>query len=129
MLARVNVTQLCRFSIGLVWIYHGLVPKLLNVAPLELLMTNAMGFSNEVSQVITRAAGVAEILFGCCLILFYRHTLLIKLNIIALLALLGFVILRVPVVLLEAFNPVTTNLPVVALSLILLRQLHDDTVK
>lgn len=123
----VSVLQLCRFTIGLVWIYHGLVPKLIHVAPLELMMTSTMGFSTEISLLTTRIAGVSEMAFGCCLIIFYRQRWLIKLNILALLGLLGFVMLNVPVVLLEAFNPLTTNLPVVVLSLILLHQLDVKT--
>lgn len=117
--------MIARVMISFSWIYHGLFPKLFHIAPLEKAMTASIGLSEAASLWITRSAGVGEIVFGCCLFIFYKKRWLIYLNIIALFALLLFVTILYPVVLIEAFNPVTTNLSVIALSFVLLNELKD----
>ena len=102
--------QLARGVVALTWIYHGFFPKLYHIAPLEKLMTGSAGFSTEVSDFITRSAGVGEIIFGLCLALFYKNKYLVILNILALSGLLLAVIIMQPQLLIEAFNPVTTML-------------------
>ena len=114
--------QIARIIVSFSWIYHGLFPKLVHIAPLEKQMTASFGFSAEYSYLITKAAGVGEILFGITLLLFYRHKPLVVLNILALVGLLGFVAIMQPQLLIEAFNPVTTNISLVALSVILLNE-------
>lgn len=115
-----TISQIARFVIAFGWIYHGIAPKLLHVAPLELQMTAGFGFSEEISYWITKMAGIGEVIFGVLFFIFYRSRLLNYLNISALLGLLGFCAFVAPNVLIEAFNPVTTNLPMIGLSLILL---------
>ena len=115
--------QLARYIVSLSWIYHGFFPKLYHVAPLEKLMTGSAGFSAEVSDLITRSAGVGEIIFGPCLFVFYKHKHLVTLNILALIGLLLAVVVMQPQLLIEAFNPVTTNLPLIALSFIWLKEI------
>ena len=83
-----NAVQVARFILGFSWIYHGLFPKLITVAPLEKALTGTIGFSAELSTLITKSAGISEILFGAAIIAFYRVKALIWLNIVALLALL-----------------------------------------
>ena len=113
--------QVARYILGLSWIYHGLFPKLLSVAPLEKELTATIGLSAQWSLVITRCAGVSEIIFGLLLIVFYRNRKLIIINIIALILLCAFVAIQMPSLLIEAFNPVTTNFSLIGLSYILLR--------
>ena len=115
--------QIARFTIGLSWMYHGIFPKLVHIAPLEKAMTATLGLSPDIAYWITKVAGVGEVIFGCLLILFYRNYKLIQLNILALLGLLAFVIVMKPMLLIEAFNPVTTNLTLIALSVVLLNDL------
>ena len=121
----IDALQLARYIIGFSWIYHGLVPKLIQIAPLERVMTGSIGLSSEASWRVTKMAGVAEVIFGLVFIAFYRYTIVHLLNIGALLSLFAFVAVMVPAVLLEAFNPITTNFPLVALDLILLSQLRS----
>ncbi|MEL0641004.1 DoxX-like family protein [Pseudoalteromonas aliena] len=115
--------QLARYIVSLSWIYHGFFPKLYHIAPLEKLMTGSAGFSAEVSDLITHSAGVGEIIFGLLLIIFYKNKLLVWLNVFALCGLLGAVVAMQPQLLIEAFNPVTTNLPLIALSFIWLKEI------
>ncbi|WP_444910218.1 DoxX-like family protein [Microbulbifer sp. TRSA005] len=121
-----SIVELCRWIIGCSWIYHGLMPKLVHIAPLEQKMTNGFGFGVEASQVLTRVAGAGEILFGIVFIVFYRSLAINVLNISALLALMIFVAVISPILLIEAFNPVTTNIPIIALSAILIMELRSE---
>jgi uncharacterized membrane protein YphA (DoxX/SURF4 family) len=115
--------QLARLVVSLSWIYHGFFPKLFHIAPLERLMTGSAGFSAEISDLITRSVGVGEIVFGLCLLVFYKNKYLVTCNILALIGLLGAVIVVQPQLLIEAFNPVTTNVPLLALSIIWLNEI------
>lgn len=117
-----NTIQLSRFVLGFSWIFHGLFPKLLFLAPSELEMSGSIGLSESNTLLLIRFAGVSEILFGLALLAFYKIALLHYLNIIGLLALLLFVLIMTPHLMVEAFNPVTTNLPLIVLSLILLNE-------
>ena len=117
--------QLARYIVSLSWIYHGFFPKLYHVAPLEKLMTGSAGYSEQVSDLITRSAGIGEIIFGVCLFVFYKHKHLVALNILALMGLLLAVFVMQPQLLIEAFNPVTTNLPLIGLSVIWLKEIEQ----
>lgn len=114
------INQISRFIISFSWIYHGLVPKLIWIAPLEQEMTASFGFSDEISVLISRSAGIGEIVFGIVFFLFYKSKLVNYANILALTGLLFFVALFNPHLLGEGFNPVTTNLPLIAFSIVLI---------
>lgn len=116
----VYAIQLSRWLLGLCWVYQGFFPKLYAIAPLERQLTATMGFTVEISDVITRVAGVSEIVFGLLLIVFYKTKIIHFLNILALLSLLLYVALMMPSLLIEAFNPITTNLTMMALSVVIL---------
>jgi len=113
--------QFARYILSFSWLYHGIFPKLVWVAPLEKALTATIGFSPEVSYFLTKGAGVSEIIFGVIIFFYYRNYLIIQLNIFALLVLCIFVAVQIPVLLIEAFNPVTTNLALIGLSYVLLR--------
>ena len=121
-----NAIQVARLTIGLSWIYHGLFPKLIQVATLEIEMAESVGFSLENATVIIKISGVAEILFGIVFIFFYRLQSIILINIIILSGLFLFVCLQTPHLLIGAFNPVTTNFPLIALSVILIYLYKND---
>lgn len=117
----IDTVQIARFILGGSWVYHGLIPKLMTVAPIEHAMTATLGLAPDTSLLITRLAGVSEMLFGVLLIIFYRYSALIVVNVVLLAALLLFVAVQIPSVLFEAFNPVTTNLALIGLSCVLLQ--------
>ncbi|MER2498227.1 DoxX-like family protein [Vibrio neptunius] len=121
-----NIIQSARYVIGLTWIYHGLFPKLLQVAPLEQTMTGSLGFSDENTYMLIKAAGVGEVIFGLAFILFYRITFIQVLNLVGLIGLLVFASVVAPFSLMAAFNPVTTNVPLILLGCALLQ--HTVTV-
>jgi len=109
------------------WLYHGIFPKLIHIAPLEKLMTASLGLSDDLSYFVTKSAGVGEVIFGLVFFIFYRHKIIILLNIVGLTGLLVFVALLQPHLLIEAFNPVTTNIALIAFSFILLLEIKNET--
>ena len=119
--------QIARYIISFSWLYHGIFPKLIHIAPLEKLMTASLGLSNELSYLVTKSAGVGEVIFGILFFVFYRNKCIVLLNVIGLTGLLGFVALMQPHLLVEAFNPVTTNIALIGFSLILLLELKNES--
>ncbi|OBT10411.1 hypothetical protein A9267_05905 [Shewanella sp. UCD-FRSSP16_17] len=119
--------QIARFIVSFSWIYHGIFPKLIHIAPMEKLMTASLCFSNEISDLITQSAGIGEVIFGIVFFVFYRSKWVLILNVLGLIGLLIFVAVLQPQLLIEAFNPVTTNIPIIGLSLVLLNNLKQSS--
>ena len=122
-MSHLTTLQIARFIIRFSWFYHGLFPKLVHISPLEQQMTGSFGFNPEISNLITRAAGVGEIIFAVLFFIFYRSILINVLNILALIGLMLFVAILQPSLLIEAFNPITTNLAIIAFSVVLINEL------
>lgn len=126
-LNKLQPSQIARVLIVFTWLYHGLFPKLLHVAPLEKALTAGFGFNEQISYWITKSMGVGEIIFGLLFWFYYQNKVLNYLNIAAMVGLIIIVAILMPKLLFEAFNPVTTNLPMIACSLILLAGANTNT--
>lgn len=85
-------------------------------------MTGSLGLSEELTYILIKSAGVGEVLFGLMFIFLYKLKAIQLINLAALIGLLAFVAVMVPYILIEAFNPVTTNIPLLVLGYILLQQ-------
>lgn len=72
--------QIARFIISFSWLYHGIFPKLVHIAPLEKLMTSSLGLSGELSYLLTKSAGVGEVIFGVLFFIFYRNKVMVILT-------------------------------------------------
>lgn len=123
-----NALQLSRFVLGFSWIYSGLFTKLIHTAPLEKQMLLNSGFPYDIGLILSKSAGVIEIIFGVLIITFYRNKLLLVLNIVALLGFLVFVAISSPMILIDAFNPITTNFPLIVLSFVLFDRTKQKTL-
>jgi hypothetical protein len=88
-------------------------------------MAGSLGLPEEFTYLLVKAAGVGEVLFGVAFIWLYRSRVVLLLNLAGLIGLLAFVAVARPHILLEAFNPVTTNIPLMVLGYILLQQRRD----
>ena len=117
-----NTEQLCRWAIGFVWVYHGLATKLITIAPIEYYLSSQFGFSEAGTFWFIKACGVYELAFGVAFIWFYRFKLIVVFNIVSMSLLLVMIAFLDASYLIEGFNPVATNIPVIALSLILLNE-------
>lgn len=103
-----------RLAIAFIWIWHGLVPKLLARHPDERLMLAQSGLPLSLLPWI----GASEILFGLLLIALWPSRPILLLSAAAMLAATIAVARNSPAFLTAAFNPITLNLAVLTLSLI-----------
>ncbi|MDG9856610.1 DoxX-like family protein [Pseudomonas nitroreducens] len=117
---------IARLALGLVFLYHGLVPKLLFLSPDEVRMIEAHGWPLS-TQRIAEVAGAAEIVLALAILLLRRSRWPLWLAAAALLGLLVDVVLFAPELLLGAFNPVSTNVAALALCAIALLGERDAT--
>ncbi|MCU7917882.1 MAG: DoxX-like family protein [Candidatus Thiodiazotropha sp. (ex Epidulcina cf. delphinae)] len=120
--------QIARWVIGLSWIYHGLFPKLITIAPIENSLTSQIGLSIDHTFWLIKIVGVSEVLLGAVFIKHYKNLIIVYLNIIGLAFLLVLVAVLDATYLIEAFNPVTTNIPLIALSFVLLSELGKNHI-
>ncbi len=114
-----NAVFISRIIVALSWVFHGLVPKIIYIAPLEYEMTSRLGLSEGITVLLIKFAGTCEIIFGLVFWQFYKHKLVVGSSIAGLLFLIIAVGVLTPHLLFEAFNPITTNIPLIGLSLIL----------
>jgi len=108
------VQTFSRTTIGLVWLWHGLVPKLLFHDWNERVMLAQAGLPPGVLPWV----GCGEIVFGLLMLAGSRWPWLFTVNLVLMIAALVGVAVRSPEYLTAAFNPVTVNACMVALSVI-----------
>ena len=101
-----HVHQIARYLLAFVFVYHGLVPKILYLSPIEMSLMRAHHLD---PLIFSPLAGALEILLGACIAFYKRSLVPVYLAMLALIALLIDVAVIAPVLLLEAFNPVTIN--------------------
>jgi hypothetical protein len=119
-----TVLGVCRGSVAFVWIYQGLVPKLLGPHVDELAMANILGLGPTITPWVSRAAGVGEIAFGLVLWVAYRQRWVWQLTLLAMLAAQVFTTLATPQLLVAAFNSTTIDVALAALAAIALIELR-----
>lgn len=107
-----------RLTLGLSWIYQGVVPKLLFPDTGELRILQGAGFSAVAAGYLASAVGVGEILFGALFWLLPARRLrpLYWLNIVGLVVLGAGAVFSQPAVFVAPFNPLTLNLCMAALA-------------
>lgn len=108
---------LARLTLGAIFVYHGLVPKLLYQDATELRLLDAHGLPHQ----LLVAAGVGEVLLGLLILLLRRRHWPLWTAMAALILLLLDVAIFAPGLLTQAFNPLSLNLAAVALCVIALR--------
>ena len=113
---------LVRATLGFVWLYQGVVPKLLYPDTGELSILQDAGFSAGAARGIASGVGVGEILFGLLFWLLPARWLrpVYWLNIVGLLGLGAGALFSQPAVFVAPFNPLTLNLALMALSAVAL---------
>ena len=113
----INSYNLSRFAIVFIWLYHGLIPKLIfrHATELELVNKGPVVGSAETTVLL---AGVVEVLAGICVLIFWKRSWPIYLS------LFGFVVLLIASVVISpehaahAFNPVTLTVSAILFCLI-----------
>lgn len=113
-----RIAWLARLALAAVFIWHGLVPKILWLSPDEVAMIAAHGLPDHplfAPSLIAAVGGAAEVLLGVALLAMWRQRWPLLLASAVLLALLLDVVWLSPHLLIQAFNPLSTNLAALAL--------------
>ena len=112
------VHGLARVTVALVWVYHGVVPKLLGPHRDELHLAAIHGLPADHLSLLLKVSGALEVVFGVVVLAFWRSRWPFVVSAVALTVLLVDVAVVAPEYLLGAFNPVSLNLSVISLSII-----------
>ncbi|MCV2371402.1 DoxX-like family protein, partial [Roseateles oligotrophus] len=115
-----RIRRLCNFTVAGIWLYQGLVPKLLGPHPDELAMSIAFGIPTGLQASVSYAAGIGEVLLGLCVLLLPRRAWPQLVSMVATAVLLAFVAIYTPRYLIGAFNPVVMNVASISLSIVAL---------
>ncbi|UTR06130.1 DoxX-like family protein [Alkalihalobacillus sp. LMS6] len=116
---------LCSLVLSLIWIYQGLVPKLLFQDSGELALLTSTGWFQGKESFVLYMLGAGQILFGLSFFLWSHRRILHYVNIVALLGLAIGSLVQTSFIYTAPFNPATLTLAMVALSIIVLINLRD----
>jgi uncharacterized membrane protein YphA (DoxX/SURF4 family) len=124
-LERSLVHGIARVAVAAVFLWHGLVPKLMFRHPDESAMLIDTGVSAATASLAVTAAGVAEVVLGLLLLLCWRSRAVLVTVIVVMLAAVCVVSWFSPRFLIAAFNPVSLNACIIALASIALITARD----
>lgn len=114
-----------RSSLAFIWLYQGVVPKLMFRNPDELAMLKAAGLSQAAAKFTCLGMGWAEVAFGLILLLAWQRRWPLWVTLVLMPAATVGVMLSSPGFLVTAFNPVVLNLSVFALAAVALQAAAD----
>lgn len=124
------IHAISRITVALVWLYQGLVPKLIANHADELVMLADSGITEAAAPTVIAIVGAAEVLLGMNVLVFFRRRWPLMLTaLLMVLATLG-VVLNSPGYLMAAFNPVSLNLllfVVAVIGLFVMKELPSAT--
>jgi uncharacterized membrane protein YphA (DoxX/SURF4 family) len=115
---RAAIYAVARGAVAFTWFYHGLVPKLIRHDRIEGDLLSRAGIPASRILSAVNLAGWVEILFAVILIILWRRSWPLWFTMIAMLIGIPIVALTAPDYATAAFNPVTLNLLLAALSLV-----------
>ena len=116
-----NSNKLARFSLAFIFIYQGLVPKLIFLDKTELYINQQhlelLPAQNLIDAVLmAQLAGIGEIILGLLLIIFHQKNWPVWFSLGFLSFLLLDIIVLAPELLTGAFNPLSTNIAAILLA-------------
>lgn len=112
-------TYLITFLFAFIWIYQGLMPKIIAMHPDERAMVeNAFSLSESQATVAVFVIGTLEILFGIIWLFYKRKSHLFTLQCVLFPLLAIAAVFTTPAAALHPFNPVTFNLSLLVLSVL-----------
>jgi hypothetical protein len=109
---------LCRLTVAFVWLYHGLIPKLVVRNADEIKMLTDVGIPDPYLFRVMSSLGLAEICFALALFIFWKSRLPLWFTLYAMIAATIGVTIASPSYLLAAFNPLTLNLAIAVLAVV-----------
>ncbi|OUS69200.1 hypothetical protein B1748_31785 [Paenibacillus sp. MY03] len=115
---RAVIHYACVAVLSLLWLYEGLLPKLISPDSGELQLYRATGLFPNLEHVLLPLLGVAEIGMGIAIALWHRRRAVYVGQSILLVLLGGTAIAGTPELLLSPFNPLVLTVPMLALAII-----------
>lgn len=115
--------QLIQITLAVLWIYQGLIPKILFQSAAEIAIWQSMSLELYLAKMCVALSGMIEIVFGCSFLIWQRAVVIHQLNILGLSGLLLLIIVTNPLQLTTAFNPVVMNIAMIALSILAIQLL------
>lgn len=112
------VYALSRLTVAFVWLYHGLIPKLICRNSDELNVLRDAGIPNFHLPAAISSLGIIEACFALAFVIFWKSRWPLWFTIIGMITALLTVAITSPSFLTAAFNPVTLNLAVAVLAVI-----------
>lgn len=113
--------RLIQITLAVLWIYQGLIPKLLFQSAAEIAIWQSIGFELDLAKICVALSGMIEIMFGCTFLIWQRGVFIHQLNILGLSGLLLLIMVTNPLQLTTAFNPVVMNIAMITLSILALQ--------
>ena len=108
-------------TLAILWIYQGLVPKIINHVIEEYIFWEFTGIEFLSLPTLVNISGIIEICFGILFLFFRKSQFLHLLNIVGLILLAGVVVVIYPQYFFYAFNPFVMNLGMIILSVVSIR--------
>lgn len=112
------------FTLAMIWIYQGSVPKLMFHAPDEQRLWELHGLDELAMLMLVDVAGWIEIIFGALFLLLKQRKILHYFNIAAMLGLSIFIVLTDVTYFQQAFNPFVMNLAMATLSVVAIQLMN-----
>ena len=119
--------QLIQITLAVLWIYQGLVPKILFQSSAEIAIWQAIGLELHLAKIAVALSGLIEIAFGCTFLIWQKAVFIHQLNILGLSGLLLLITFTDPLQLTTAFNPVIMNIAMIVISMIAIQLLKLRT--
>lgn len=104
-----HVSLVSRVLLGFLFIYYGLVPKILWLSAVEVHLVSTSGLGVP-AKIASPLVGIVEIVLGCAIIFLNKSNIPVYIAVAILLLLLLSVAVASPMYSIGAFNPITTNI-------------------
>ncbi len=114
-----------RWALALIWIYQGLIPKLIFKDSGELEILRSTGIFPGYEAFVMTWMGLGEIALGVSMLMLKRSRCIYYFQIIALMLLLFGAFFGQPKIIIQPFNPVSLTLGMTALAVVGLKTLRD----
>lgn len=116
--------HISRITLAIIWLHHGIVPKLIYKDSQEVLMNNKLiPFMSEENALLY--SGIAEVIYGLLILILYKSKLVLIPSIVFSVIITVVLLVFLPDLFTKAFNPFSINISVFALACINLSSLKN----
>ena len=124
-----NILWTIHITLAVLWVYQGLIPKVLYKAQDEQYIWQQQGFDELISLMLMQFSGYIEIIFGMLFLVFKQSKILHFLNILGMLGLSLLIAIIDMRYFQNAFYPFVMNVAMASLSIIALQLLQAKNPK